>query len=208
MAGMETSTGAESPSADPKAAHRERLLEGMAQSVGRRGYADTTIADIVAQAAVSRRTFYEHFQNKADCLLALYTTASRQGLAVLQEALDPALPWQDQAEAVLRAYLGWMAQSPALTHALFTEILALGEAGLAARRKVHADMAEVIEGLANAPGRPGSPVSRAMALALVGGIHELVFEAVESGRGGALAELAPVAAELVRRVAGDWPGTS
>ena len=207
MDGMASSSKALKGASEGGAAHRQRLLEGMAHSVGRRGYADTTIADIVAQAAVSRRTFYEHFQNKADCLLALYTTASRQGLTVLREAVNPALPWQAQAEEVLRAYLGWMAQSPALTHALFTEVLALGEAGLGTRRKVHADMAEFIEGLANAPGRPGSPVSRAMALALVGGIHELMFEALESGRGASLAELAPVAAELVRRVAGDWPGT-
>ncbi len=206
MDGMESVGKALGGPGEAKAAHRQRLLEGMAHSVGRRGYADTTIADIVAQAAVSRRTFYEHFQNKADCLLALYSTASRQGLTVLREAVNPALPWQAQAEEVLRAYLGWMAQSPALTHALFTEVLALGEAGLGARRRVHADMAEFIEGLANAPDRPGNPVSRAMALALVGGIHELMFEALEAGRGASLAELAPVAAELVRRVAGDWPG--
>jgi AcrR family transcriptional regulator len=206
MDGMESSSKALDGPSDAKAAHRQRLLEGMAHSVGRRGYADTTIADIVAQAAVSRRTFYEHFQNKADCLLALYTTASRQGLAVLREAVNPSLPWQAQAEEVLRAYLGWMAQSPALTHALFTEVLALGKAGLAARRRAHGDMAEFIEDLANAAGRPGNPVSRAMALALVGGIHELMFEALEAGGGASLAELAPVAAELVRRVAGDWPG--
>ncbi len=205
---MDGTGSAETPAsgaADGKVAHRQRLLEAMAVSVGRRGYADTTIGDIVAEAAVSRRTFYEHFQNKADCLLALYTAASRQGLAMLQDALDPALPWQAQAEEVLRAYLGWMGQSPALTHALFTEILGLGPAGLAARRQVHADVARFIQGLANAPGRAGSPISPAMAMALVGGIHELVFEAVEDGKGASLAELAPVAAELVRRVAGDWP---
>ena len=44
--------------------HRHRLLEGMAQAVAEKGYADTTIADIVREAGVSRRTFYEHFAGK------------------------------------------------------------------------------------------------------------------------------------------------
>ncbi len=50
--------------------HRARLLEGMARAVAAQGYADTTIADIVREAGVSRRTFYEHFSDKTDCLSA------------------------------------------------------------------------------------------------------------------------------------------
>lgn len=50
--------------------HRARLLEGMARAVAAKGYADTTIADIVREASVSRRTFYENFADKAECLIA------------------------------------------------------------------------------------------------------------------------------------------
>src|SRR4051794_32939012 len=63
--------------------HHVRLLEGMAKALATKGYADTTIADIVREAAVSRRSFYEHFATKADCLLALYESASEQALVVL-----------------------------------------------------------------------------------------------------------------------------
>ena len=56
--------------------HRSRVLEGMAAAVSRKGFADTTIGDIVAEAGVSRRTFYEHFDSKAECLIALYEAAS------------------------------------------------------------------------------------------------------------------------------------
>ena len=41
----------------PVTDHRTRLLQGLAQSVATKGYADTTIADIVREAGVSRRTF-------------------------------------------------------------------------------------------------------------------------------------------------------
>src|SRR5258705_8441514 len=43
---------------------RARIFEGMANVVGQRGYADTTISDVVKAAGISRRTFYEHFRDK------------------------------------------------------------------------------------------------------------------------------------------------
>ncbi len=52
----------------PVPEHRSRLLEGMAVAVAQKGYAAVTIADIVREASVSRRTFYEHFGSKAECL--------------------------------------------------------------------------------------------------------------------------------------------
>jgi AcrR family transcriptional regulator len=61
----------------------------MAHAVAAKGYAETTIADIVREAGVSRRTFYEHFSTKAECLVALYDAASRNALKVLREAIDP-----------------------------------------------------------------------------------------------------------------------
>ena len=45
--------------------------DGGRAAVAGKGYAATTIADIVREASVSRRTFYEHFQAKSECLIAL-----------------------------------------------------------------------------------------------------------------------------------------
>ena len=81
--------------------HRTRLLGGMARCVAEKGYAETTIADVVREASVSRRTFYEHFQTKADCLIALYEASSRNALKVLRGAIDPAHGWQTQVEQAL-----------------------------------------------------------------------------------------------------------
>ncbi|MEY2953575.1 MAG: hypothetical protein RLZZ401_1662, partial [Pseudomonadota bacterium] len=76
--------------------HYQRLLQGMSKAVSNKGYAVVTIADIVAAAAVSRRTFYEHFETKAQCLIALYEAVSLDGLRVLAQALNPQLPWRTQ----------------------------------------------------------------------------------------------------------------
>ncbi|HSV50531.1 MAG TPA: TetR/AcrR family transcriptional regulator [Burkholderiaceae bacterium] len=184
--------------------HRHRLLEGMAHAVAAKGYAETTIADIVREASVSRRTFYEHFATKAECLIALYEAASHNALKVLRGAIDPAHDWHDQVERALAAYLGGMMQNPVLMRTLFVEILGLGPEGLAARRRVNQEMANFMLGVVNgakAGQAAQSALSPELAMAVVGGINELVLQAIEDGRVGELQALVAPASRLVRAVA-------
>jgi len=181
----------------PVADHRSRLLLGLAHAVAANGYADTTIADIVREAGVSRRTFYEHFDGKPAALIALYESASLRGLRVLQDAIDPARDWQTQVDQALGAYLGSLAQNPVLLRTLFVEILGLGATGLAARRRVHDFMADFMLEVINA-GQSPARLQRPTAVAVIGGIHELVLQALEQDRAAALPELAGVAGRLLR----------
>ncbi len=176
--------------------HRSRVLQGMARAVAAKGYADTTIADIVREASVSRRTFYEHFATRAECLIALYEAASRNALKVLRQAIDPQLVWEQQVEQALSAYLSCMAANPVLMRTLFVEILHLGPEGLAARRKVNQEIAEYMIRVVQRP-----HVTPALAMAVVGGMHELVLQAIEDGRVSELAELTQTAVMLVKAVA-------
>ncbi len=188
---------------EPPNAYRPRLLEGMAHSVAVKGYADTTVADIVREAGVSKRSFYECFATKADCLIALYEAASHNALKMLGGAIDPAHEWQTQIERALAAYLGCMMQNPVLMRTLFIEILGLGAPGLAARRRVNLEIAGFMLGVINAGparGMPGAPLSAGMAMAIVGGINELILEYIEQDRVAALHELVQPASELVRAV--------
>ena len=182
--------------------HRSRLLQGMAHAVAAQGYAATTIADIVREASVSRRTFYEHFDGKAECLVALYEAASHNALQVLRGALDPAQPWDAQVEQALAAYLGCLASNPVLMRTLFVEILGLGPAGLASRRRVNEEIAGFILELVNGGRRRKQPLSPQMAMAIVGGINELVLDCVERDRVPAIEQLGAPAAQLVRAVTG------
>ncbi len=184
--------------------HRSRLLEGMAHAVALKGYADTTIADIVREASVSRRTFYEHFATKAECLIALYEAASHNALKVLREAIDPAHEWQAQVERALAAYLGCMAQNPVLMRTLFIEILGLGAQGLRARRRVNQELADFMLDVVNggSDAGQGAGLSPAMATAVVGGIHELVLHYIEQDRVADLLELAEPSSQLVRAATG------
>ncbi|NEX60463.1 helix-turn-helix transcriptional regulator [Noviherbaspirillum sp. 17J57-3] len=175
----------------------------MSKAVAVKGYADATIADIVREAAVSRRTFYEHFQTKAECLIALYEAASRNALDVLRQAIDPARDWHGQVEQALSAYFSCLSQNPVLLRTLFIEILGLGAPGLAARRRMNTEIAnfmlQVVNG--NPDLDPGKALSAEMAMAVVGGINELVLQAIEDGRESSLRELVAPSVQLVRSVA-------
>ncbi|KRC15014.1 TetR family transcriptional regulator [Acidovorax sp. Root217] len=181
--------------------HRSRLLEGMARAVAVRGYADTTIADIVREASVSRRTFYENFADKAECLIALYEVASGNAITVLRNAIDPHSDWQAQVEQAMGAYFGVLERNPVLLRTLFLEMLGLGAPGLAARRRANQQLADLMLDVVN--NRPGerlrkAPLQPMMAMAVVGGINEMVLQSIEQGRANDLQELVEPAAMLLR----------
>jgi AcrR family transcriptional regulator len=183
--------------------HHGRLLEGMANAVAAKGYADTTIADIVRESSVSRRTFYEHFSTKADCLIALYEAASHNALKVLRNSIDPVHGWEAQVEHALAAYLGCIAQNPVLMRTLFIEILGLGTQGLLARRRVNQEIADFMLAVVNSKqdgnARP-TTLSTDMAMAIVGGINELILQYIEQDRVARLSELVEPSSRLVRAV--------
>ncbi len=194
---------AKTPSCDASEAteHRRRLFEGMARSVAAHGYGASTIADIVREACVSRRTFYEHFATKADCLIALYESASRNALTVLRASIDPHRGWQTQVEQATEAYLGCLASNPILIRTLFVEILGLGAPGLAARRRVNQEIATFVLTVINA--QPDDPViTPDMAMAVVGGINELVLQMIEQDRLQDLKTIATTTGTLLRAVVG------
>lgn len=200
MATRDTPTTDTAPdSAAVQHEHHARLLEGMAKALAAKGYADTTIADIVREAAVSRRSFYEHFATKSDCLLALYESASEQALVVLIGAVDPLQPWQTQVEHAVTAYLDFLAEDPALLKTLFVEILGLGLPGLAVRRKVNAQIAGFIS--TATAGEHGARLSPELAMTVVGGINELILQAIEDDRPSDLRRLVEPATRLIHAVA-------
>lgn len=191
--------------------------------VAERGYAAVTVADVVAAARVSKRTFYQHFADREDCFLAAYVAAAERPLTRIAEAVAPAVdaapgtPPPDLAgevAAATRAYLAALAEQPALTRTLLTEISGLGPRGWRVRRDVLNRFADQLSALvalgaarwaagegASVPGLAGlRGLPRPTAVALVGGINELVLDAVEDGRGDRLGELAPTVTELVLAV--------
>ena len=129
------------PSAD---AHRRRLLGAVLQVVATKGYADTTIGDVVARAMVSRRTFYECFADKEECFVAAYEGASKAVLRRIDEAVDPRDDWVRRLETGVGVYLAAVAANPSVITVFVVEIMRAGPRALAARRRAYRRWAAVL----------------------------------------------------------------
>ncbi|MDQ2668761.1 MAG: TetR/AcrR family transcriptional regulator [Gemmatimonadota bacterium] len=185
--------------------HRLRLLEGFAAVVSERGYATTTIAQIVKHARVSKRTFYEHFADKEECFLALYEEAAELlRLGVEQALLAPASSWEQQLDAGLDSYLTALESNPVLTRVCLLEIRAAGPRALELRLRGRARLAAMLRAFVERTRREHPEqlrsLSEAMATAVVGGIDELLLENVQPGAKSNLSETRATAAELIRAV--------
>ena len=176
------------------ASQRDRMLSAMAEAVAANTYAGTTVADVVAGAGVSRKTFYEHFRDKEECFLAAFDT----GVDLLLGAIVAAQPGADDAtwiglmRARSRAYLETLAGRPAFARTFLIEVFAAGPRALERRADVLRRFAKLFEDLheqarGQFPNLP--PVPGAVYVAAVGAINELVSDFTREGRAADLPEL-------------------
>jgi AcrR family transcriptional regulator len=158
---------------------RARICEAMARVVAERGYAAATIGEVVAAVRISRRTFYEHFDDKEDCFIEAYRIGCENGIAQIDDALrrleQP--DWRTRLAVSLETYLAILAAEPHFARVLLIEVLAAGPRALAMREQVLAVYVEHYRGLrevarAEEPALPAVPDE--FLRALVGGIAELV----------------------------------
>jgi AcrR family transcriptional regulator len=126
------------------ASQRARLLEAVGRAVAAKGFAAATIDDIVRGAGVSKKTFYEHFQDKEDCFLAAYEQASAELREHMVEARAGEVGWLARTRAGIVAYLRWLAAEPALARVFLIEVAAAGPRALERRERLRDRYAELI----------------------------------------------------------------
>jgi AcrR family transcriptional regulator len=177
------------------ASQRGRMLDAMAESVALKGYAATTVSDVVSGAGVSRKTFYEHFSDKEDCFLAAFDAGVELILAAIgsaepEQAVGPG--WVGRMRARTRIYLETLASEPAFARSFLIEVFAAGPRALERRQTVHERFQQLLrdeyEGIRlDFPELPEVP--DAIYVAAVGAINELVSSYVREGKTAALPEL-------------------
>jgi AcrR family transcriptional regulator len=176
----------DSPDTLPHAAtpSRDRLLRALAASIKKRGYRDTKVGDIVAHARTSRRTFYEVFDTKEDCFLALLEEMNQQVQAVITAAMDPRDPWDEQVRAGVTAWVEMVAAEPEIGVAWIRELPTLGERAQRAQRAALRSFTQMLTDLTDTPEmrRAGVPaVTKGTATVLLGGLRELAVSAYDEG---------------------------
>lgn len=171
--------------------HRARLIAGLIEAVAEKGYAKTTISDITREAAVSRRTFYEHFDSKEECFLSACDWAMGHLTSLIQAAFEEQPRWAAGVHAAFAALLDFLAREPALARLSMVESArSIPEAFDRYRRLVDAFVAILSPGRGE-PAAAGARLPPPTEESLAGGIATLLTRRVAAGHTERLPELLP-----------------
>jgi AcrR family transcriptional regulator len=181
-----------------RASQRGRLMAAMADSVAAKGYAATSVADVIGLAGVSRKTFYEHFSDKEDCFLAAYDHGAKATYEAMIAAAEGRRDWREILDAVLTTWLEFLDADLAFTRAYMIEFWAAGDAARERwklRRDRTGELLKTLHKLARKEDPSIARVSDTVVAAVVGGVNRVLISHVMSGSETPLTELKP---ELTR----------
>jgi AcrR family transcriptional regulator len=169
------------PREEVAADQRERLYEATIKAINERGFVATTISDLVAGAGVSRRSFYEHFENKEECLLATYDALIERLTARIANAFDPEAEWVDQIDAFVRALFEASSDRPDAARLVSVEMGAAGPVGIERWARDADRLAGFITALfEQAPGEGSIPAP--VARAIVGALRTILYSRMRRER--------------------------
>jgi AcrR family transcriptional regulator len=137
---------------------RARILAAMVEVTAERGAGNVTVAHVVSRSGVSRRTFYEHFDDREDCLLAAFDDAIERIAARVVPSYEREGRWQQRIRAGLTALLELLDDERAIGRLVIVETLGAGPPPLERRRRVLAEIiAAVDEGRSEVKRGDGPP---------------------------------------------------
>jgi AcrR family transcriptional regulator len=170
---------------------RERLREAMVRVAARKGYAATTVAEVVEAAGVSTATFYELFEDKDSCFLEAFGAVNDVLVAHVSAAYvaaDSEL-WPERIAAALGALVELLAAEADIARLTMVEEAAAGEE---ARRRYEESLARFVPILEE--GRAYSDqkdLPADTARFAIGAATAMIFDEVRAGRGDELEQILP-----------------
>jgi AcrR family transcriptional regulator len=105
---------------------RARMVAAMIDVVSERGRSNATVAHVVARSGVSRRTFYEVFDDFEDCFLAALDQSIARASEYVLETYDPGEKWPIRIRAGLIGLLVFLEDEPAMGRLCIVETLGAG----------------------------------------------------------------------------------
>src|SRR3984957_21351023 len=105
---------------------RARMIAAMIDVLSERGRAGATVAHVVARSGVSRRTFYEVFDDFEDCFLAALDESLAEASRYVLEVYDPTEKWRMRIRSALAGLLEFLDDEPAMGRLCVVETLGAG----------------------------------------------------------------------------------
>ena len=170
----------------PKQQRQQEILAAARDVFARRGYHQSTIDDIVAEAGVARGTYYLYFEDKRAVFSDLIDRfAQRLSMTIVRIVTDdPARSVASQVHENIRAILGVCLAERAMTKILFTDAAGIDSAFDRKLQNFYDTVVQLLteslkEGQALGIVRDGEP--RVLAYLTLGALKELLFQAVTLG---------------------------
>ena len=106
---------------------RSRLLAAAVGALAEFGYEGMSVARITERARISRRTFYELFENREECLLATLENAVERISSELDAAGLDGMPWRERVRGGLWTILSFFDREPLLARVCVVESQRAGQ---------------------------------------------------------------------------------
>jgi AcrR family transcriptional regulator len=162
----------------------------MIGAVAQNGYVATPVADVIARAGVSRKTFYEHFANKQECMLFTYDLIAEELERRIAAAARQADGWPGALEASIRVLFEAAIENPAAVRLSLVEVAAAGPEGVRRRERAIAGYRSSLRDALEPAPREGT-VSELVLRTIVGGISSVLYRRVSEDRCDELLALVP-----------------
>jgi AcrR family transcriptional regulator len=179
---------------------RRRVLGAIVELVYEHGARGLTVATICERASLSRRTFYELYEDREAALLAGFEHEVQQATQIVEQAVANwalaqgtngargKFSWRERIRAGLVALLSFFDSDPGVARLLVVEALSAGEQTLRARRRVLGRLVMIVdEGRTEAKqGREPPPLT---AEGVVGAVSSVIHARISDGDQRPLTEL-------------------
>jgi AcrR family transcriptional regulator len=165
------------------------MIAAMVDVAAERGLANATVAHVVARSGVSRRTFYEMFNDREDCFLAAFEQAVGLASEYVVAAYDPQQKWRDRLRAGLVALLEYLEDEPDMGRLVVVETLGAGPTVLERRRALLAELTAVVDE-GRGEGRSAGALPPLTAEGVIGGVLSVLHgRLIDRKRRGSLLDL-------------------
>jgi AcrR family transcriptional regulator len=165
-----------------------RIVLAVADVVCDRGLEDTRVTDVVRRARVSRRTFYDLFDDRNDAFLAAFEEGVRRARSRVVPAFEGERAWIDGVRAGLTALLGFFDEEPELARLCVVHSLAGGSVVGERRTEILRVVTGIVDERARSSRKgPGPPPLTAEGI--VGGVLAIVHARLLEDRPGPLVDL-------------------
>jgi AcrR family transcriptional regulator len=156
---------------------RNRMLAAAIDAVAEVGYARMTVAQVIARARVSRKTFYDVFEDREDCFLAVFEQTVGRAAEAMEAAYASGGDWRRGVRAGLSRLMEMMDEEPVLARLCVVEALGAGERVLTRRAEVLAAAEAVVDRGRERSGRnPGALTAQGVVGAVFTVLHARLLE--------------------------------